>query len=198
MEYRAFLLGGLFFMLFAGVSAAASVSYDSYIKSCNECGFDANGKMDKGCWEAIQGDATAGLGIAYPVMSFKYTFGGGCAPLDQCAAALSACKQARTSGNDARDCGQNLLAYCFRQADACAEAANKICAEGKSEEESGIKDVLSNMTAKKNETTEGNEEVVLPEEKGNNFFDDWVNLACGGPDFIMVFALAGALFYSRK
>jgi hypothetical protein len=174
-----------------GVVSAATVSIDSYSKSCTQCTFDANGKMDQKCWQEIQDGAKTDLALAYPSMSFQYQFGGGCAPLDQCVAALQTCKSLHTSGNDQTDCYHNRLTHCFRSADKCAEAANKICAEGKSEEESGIKDVIEDMTSKEDKDEE-EEEVPDMEDQ----VDFWLD--CLFPGFILLSVLVGGVFSNRK
>jgi hypothetical protein len=127
-------------------------------------------------------------------MSFKYQWGDGCKPLDQCIAALQSCKALYTSGNDQTDCTTNGLMGCFRSADACAAAANLICSEGKSEEESGIKDVLNNMTTKKNESGYKEPEKLSPGEEAQ--LNEFLNCIFG---FVIIgFSMVGAMFYARK
>lgn len=198
MPVKQMLFAGFLFLLFAGVCSASTVSIDSFKKSCNTCTFDAQGKMDKKCWEDIQESAKTSLGLAYPAMSFQYTLGGGCEALDKCISALQSCKAMYTTGNDKTDCTQGDLITCFKQADACADAANKVCTEGKSEEEAGLKDVIKNMTTKMNVTTTENETKEEPpteevEVDPWDFFWD-----CVAPKFIIAFGLLGTLFYSRR
>lgn len=181
-------------LVLTGTVSAATVSIDSYQKSCTQCSFDANGKMDPLCWQGIQDNAKTDLALAYPAMSFQYQFGGGCAPLDQCVSALQACRSMRTTGNDDLDCKGNTLTYCFTSADACAEAANQICAEGKSEEESGITDVLANMTTQKNDSGFPTEKTDFEKEKE---VEDFLGMLCLEPAFIMGAVLVGALFCRR-
>jgi hypothetical protein len=189
MRGKVFVLLIIFGLVFAGVASAATVSMDSYRKSCTTCSFDSNGKMDQKCWEEIQDGAKVDLAVAYPGMSFKYQWGDGCKPLDQCIAALQSCKALHTSGNDQTDCVHNRLTYCFKSADACAEAANKICSEGKSEDESGIKDIIGNMTTKENYTEPDVPEPEIREE-------DIMNCVFG---FLIIgFSMVGAAFYCRK
>lgn len=183
------------FLFFSAIASAATVSADSFTKSCNTCSFDSSGKMDKKCWEDIQDGAKTNLALAYPSMSFKYQFGGGCAALDQCIAALQSCKALRTSGNDRSDCYQGDVMVCFKMADSCAEAANKVCTEDKSEEESGLKDTLKNMTTKPGEKKDEEDDggIVVVDAEDNPFA--WL---CMEPAFILAFAFAGAFFYRRR
>jgi hypothetical protein len=145
--------------------------------------------MDEKCWQEVQDGAKVDLALAYPTMSFKHQWGGGCPQLDQCISALQTCKSLYTSGNDQTDCYHNRLTHCFRAADACAEAADKVCSEGKSEEEAGLKDAIKNMTTKEN--------ITEKEEVDDVVIDEGHILDCLFPDFILLSALAGALFYRR-
>jgi len=194
MRGKVFLLMIVLGLAFAGIASAATVSVDSYKKSCSSCSFDSSGKMDGECWQGIQDGAQLDLAIAYPGMSYQYQWGNGCTPLDQCVAALQSCKALHTSGNDETDCTTNRLMNCFASADACAEAANQICSEGKSEEESGIKDVIKNMTTKSNESQEPEPGKLTPGEEAQ--LDDL--LGCIFPFGIIAFGALGAAIYSRK
>ena len=176
-------------VLFAGLSTAASVSIDSYTKSCTKCAFDAGGKMNNVCWEEIQDGAKTSLGIAYPAMSFQYTLGDGCQALDQCVNALTTCKSLYTSGNDLQDCNSGDLVHCFIKADLCAEAANKMCTQGKGANESGLTDLISNMTSPNNDPSADNV-IVMGEDD-----PPWL---CMSAPFIMGFLIMGAFFATRR
>jgi hypothetical protein len=193
---RNFIILFSILVLFAGISSASTVSVDSFTKSCNTCSFDSSGKMDKACWEEIQDGAKVDLAVAYPGMSFKYQWGGGCKPLDQCIAALQSCNSLQTSGSDRTDCSQGNVIVCFKMADACAEAANKICSEGKDEDESGLNDIIKNMTTTKNDTSQGEPEddvIVVSED------DPWGDLiGCLLGFSVIGFGALGAAFFSRN
>lgn len=172
-------------LMIIGISAAGC-ALESFTKACNECSFDANGKMDKTCWEAIQKQGETCLATTYPSMSLKYAFGS-CDQMDICASRLSACKEATKSGSDARDCNSQAMINCFIIADKCAEAANQVCSEGKTEEEAGFNNItIEENTTLENETDEKNETEITDEEEVEDFI-------CSG----MLFLMLGMLFLKK-
>jgi len=125
--------------IFIGLSFAANCSLDAFIKSCNECSFDANGKMDENCRKDVEGEGTSCLAFTYPMMSLKHQLGS-CPQIDECVERLKSCKNLATTGSDAKDCSSQSMKNCFVMGDKCVEAADKVCSGGKTEEEAGFDD----------------------------------------------------------
>lgn len=119
-------------------AAAATCASGPFQQSCSACTFDAQGKMNPGCWKTYENEGKTCLATSYPGMAFAYQFGDGCPQLDTCVSRLSACKEAAKSGSDARDCNSAAMLNCYRMGDACAAAASKVCSDGKSEDEAGF------------------------------------------------------------
>ncbi len=144
MLNRIFLIGVVIVALSA-ISFAGTCAIDAFTKSCNECPFDESGKMDKECYEAIQDAGTTCLATTYPMMSMKYAIGS-CPQMDECVSRLSTCKELFKTGSDARDCNDIAMIECFKTADRCAEASNRVCSEGKTEDEAGFNNVSAGGT----------------------------------------------------
>jgi len=140
MYARLFILVVFAALFLSGLSFAATCSYDAFIQSCTQCPFDAYGKMNETCSDSFQTDAKTCLGKEYPIMSTKYLFGQ-CPQIDECVTKLTACKDANRQGSNKDECSSQASKNCFVMADKCAEAANKICSEGKTEEEAGWNNV---------------------------------------------------------
>ncbi len=117
------------FLLFSG-AAFAGCSASAYDKACKECGFYADGKMDKGCYDAKQSDARACLAAAYPIASAKYA-AGRCPEIDACINRLESCKSAASSGNDKTDCAftETAVHGCFESADTCVKNKADKCGQ---------------------------------------------------------------------
>jgi hypothetical protein len=141
--------------------------------------------MDKACWKSYEDDGKSALALAYPIMSGKYAFGS-CPQMDTCISRLSACKAAATSGSDLKDCSSTAVNNCFMMGDVCIEAANKVCAEGKTEDEAGF----NNISAGGTKTSKQTEEKVGPRPI-LDFLDCY-------PFFILVFLMGGALYLKRE
>lgn len=172
-------------LLLAGLShAEATCALDSFQKACDSCSFDANGKMDQECWKQYESEGTTCLGISYPMMSAKYTFGS-CPQMDECVQRLSACKEMHKSGSDLVDCKNPEMLYCFLKGDNCAQAANAVCTEGKTEEEAGFDNESAGGPIKDPEPLL--EEPGIPAGPERNIAD----LFCG-PLFLLPFLVLSA------
>ncbi len=152
MEVRtmkaAFVFGIIFIIAMAGVAnAVATCASEPFLKACNACTFDANGKMNEACWKQYESQGQTCLGTSYPMMALKYQFSG-CEQLDTCVQRLGACKEVWKSGSDAVDCKSVGMINCFKTADICAERANAVCADGKTEEETGFNNESAGGTVK--------------------------------------------------
>jgi len=163
------------------VSAMPTCGLNAYDASCNECSFDATGKMDKNCRVGHENNGKGCLGIAYPMMSIKYGLGS-CAQMDVCVDRLKACKSQVSTGSDLRDCKTPSMDSCFVMGDTCGAAANKVCAEGMTEEEAGFNSPEAGGPGFK-PASDGEHEGIS---------------ACGGPAMVMLFVLFGALFLSKQ
>ncbi len=189
----ALVLGLLFIFVIAGVAnAAATCASGPFIKACNACTFDANGKMNEACWKSYESEGQTCLATSYPAMALKYQFSG-CKQLDTCISRLSSCKEAQKSGSDAKDCNNPSMINCFKIADNCAEAASKVCADGETEEEAGfnnesaggpIKEIKNTTNTTKNTTNT----TKTVDEYEPATLDDVVDFICGGPAFVMLLA----------
>ncbi len=115
-------------LIVLGIGYAATCASKSYSTSCSKCTFDADGKMDKECYEKYQGSGVACLFTAYPVESIKYKMGS-CPAIDTCRDRLETCKAIYSSGNDILDCEAGSLDNCFVQSDVCVAMAVKNCDE---------------------------------------------------------------------
>lgn len=176
-------------------SAMATCGMDAFRGSCQQCTFDANGKMDKACWSTYEEGVKTCLAGAYPVMAGKYYFGG-CPQLDTCVQRVQACKAMYTTNSDAKDCNSPAIISCTEMGDICAEAANKVCADGENEDESGFNNVSAGGT-KFNDTMPANdtgldESIIIIEEE-NPFA--WL---CLGFGMVLIPLFMGALFYKRR
>lgn len=185
----ALVLGLLAIFVMAGAAnAAADCASGPFIKACSACTFDANGKMNQACWKSYESEGQTCLATSYPMMALKYGLTG-CAQLDTCVQRLSACKEAHKSGSDAADCNNAAMINCFTVADNCAERASAVCADGKTEEETGFNNESAGGTIKdtpeeiESEVQEGN---AVPLSKGS-----LIDLICYGPPaLLMLFAMA--------
>lgn len=137
----------LIFMISGAANAAATCASGPFQKSCNVCTFDANGKMNEACWKQYESEGQTCLATSYPMMALKYQLSG-CEQLDTCVQRLSACKEVWKSGSDAVDCKSVGMINCFKTADICAERANAVCADGKSEKEAGFNNESAGGTVK--------------------------------------------------
>lgn len=182
-------------LLLAGISMAAEPCASKPFKdACNACTFDANGKMNEQCWKGYEDSGKTCLAVAYPGMTFAYQFGSGCKQLDECVSRLTACKEAMKSGSDKTDCNNPAMHYCFTMADNCALAANKVCSEGKTEEEAGFDDEEAGGP-KKNDTKGEKTDAEIEMEMED---DPFIQAFCGEPAAIMMFLMMGTLFYRMK
>lgn len=120
----AFVLG---IVLLSGIASAGCAS-DSYSKACASCSFDADGKMDKECYNGYQASGTACVSASFPIAAAKYAQGQ-CPQIDQCAAELSQCKAQYATGNDKADCEEGTVSVCFSAADSCVNKAVVACGE---------------------------------------------------------------------
>jgi hypothetical protein len=115
------------FLLFAGMAFAGCAS-SAYTKSCSECSFDDNGKMNQTCYKAKQAGGTTCLATSHAIMSAQYA-AGKCPQIDACIESLNACKASLATGNDKQDCDSRVLTSCFDVADACVDKAGPQCGE---------------------------------------------------------------------
>lgn len=179
-------------LFLAGFShAKATCAFDSFMKACDSCTFDANGKMDQQCWKQYEGEGTTCLGLSYPMMSVKYSMGF-CPQMDECVQRLSACKERYKSGSDAADCNNLDMIQCFDIGDNCAQAANAVCADGKTEDEAGFNNESAGGPIKDPEP----EPILAPTGEAPippGPERDIADLFCG-PGYLLAFILAGALF----
>jgi len=141
MAAKDILLIGMVFLSLSGI-ASAGCTYDSFNAACNDCTFDAYGKMDQSCWQGYQSSGTTCLGKQYPIMSAKYMIGD-CPQVDECAAKLTACKDANDPGSNLKECKNLATLNCFIMGDECVAVANEICANGKTEDEAGWDNVFT-------------------------------------------------------
>ena len=189
----AFVFGTFLIIMMSGiVTAAAACASEPFLKACSACTFDANGKMNEGCWKSYESEGQTCLATSYPMMALKYQFSG-CEQLDTCVQRLSACKEAWKSGSDAVDCKSVGMIDCFKRGDICAERANAVCADGKTEEEVGFNNESAGGTIKdrpeENETV-GPEDNAVPIHEGS-----LIDLICYGPPaLLLLFGMA----YTRK
>jgi hypothetical protein len=201
MNVRLFILVVFAALFLSGLSFAATCSYDAFIQSCAQCPFDAYGKMNETCSDSFQTDAKTCLGKEYPIMSGKYLFGQ-CPQIDECVSKLTACKDANRPGSNKDECSNQGSKNCFVMADQCAVAANKICSEGKTEEEAGWNQVgtginsteqpTQNITPQNITQPSGNGTMTRDEAAGNI----WNSICPGYP--IGLVLLLGLLFVKIK
>lgn len=187
------VLGLIFIIIMAGAaSAAAACASEPFAKACSACTFDANGKMNQACWKSYESEGQTCLATSYPMMALKYQFSG-CEQLDTCVQRLSACKEVWKSGSDAVDCKSVGMINCFKTADICAERANAVCADGKTEQEAGFNNESAGGTVKdnpgKNESA-GPEGNAIPISEGS-----LIDLICYGPAALLPLL---AIAYKRK
>jgi len=200
MAAKDILLIGMVFLFLSGISFAGC-SYDSFKAACDDCTFDAYGKMDQSCWQGYQSSGTTCLGKKYPMMSAKYMMGD-CPQVDECAAKLAACKDANNPGSNLLECKNSATLNCFTMGDACVEAANKICAEGKSETDAGWNGVftqtpLTNQTVG-NVTQNATANVTATPSSDTDSMDNLIDFLCPGTQgFILLFG-AVLFFYKRS
>ena len=188
------------FLFLSGI-ASAGCSYDSFNAACNDCTFDAYGKMNEECWQGYQSSGTTCLGKQYPMMSAKYMIGD-CPQVDECASKLTACKDANDPGTNLKECKNLATLNCFTKADACVEAANEICAQGKTEEEAGWDNVFTNQPLA-NETVPDTTQNITqnsttsPElSDGETAYTLW-DFVCPSLDMVILLFGITALFYKR-
>ena len=116
------------FGLLVGSSFAATCAAEAYAKSCAQCSFDANGKMDRSCSDGFKQSGISCTSTSYPIMSGKYA-AGQCPQVDACASELSSCVAQYSSGDDRADCQEGSLAVCYAAADECTKKAAIACGE---------------------------------------------------------------------
>lgn len=189
------VFGIVLMILIAGAAnAAAACASGPFLKACSACTFDANGKMNEACWKSYESEGQTCLATSYPMMALKYQFSG-CEQLDTCVQRLSACKEAWKSGSDAVDCKSAGMINCFIVGDTCAERASAICADGKTENETGFNNESAGGTIK--DTPEENvTEPPLSEPgiiKGGSLWE----LICFGPG-AMAILLFGLLIVRKE
>jgi hypothetical protein len=175
-------------------SAAADCASGPFLSACNDCTFDAKGKMDQACWKSYESEGKTCLATAYPMMAIKHQFSG-CEQLDTCVQRLSACKEAHKSGSDLVDCKNQGMIECFIKADNCAEAASRVCADGETEEQAGFNNesaggpVKSVPNITKNETKNESTDVYTEDEMADFF--------CEGMYFVLLL-LVGTFFIKKE
>ena len=202
MYARVFILMLLSVLFLSGLAFATTCAYDSFVQSCAKCSFDSNGKMDEACSDSYQTSAKTCLGTDYPIMSAKYMMGS-CPQIDECVSKLTACKEANRQGSNKEECSNLGSKNCFVRADLCAEAANKICSEGKTEEEAGWNN-LDNATAPEqpiqNITNITQPNITQPIENQTLYPDSafyGITNLCFAPEVILML-LFGSLFIRMK
>jgi len=118
----------MLFGLLIGASFAVSCAADAYRKSCSQCSFDANGKMERSCSDGFKQSGIACTSTAYPIMSAKYA-AGQCAQVDDCASELQSCVAQYATGDERADCAEGSVAICYAAADECTRSAARACGE---------------------------------------------------------------------
>jgi len=127
MASRLFLVLVLVLAL-VSISFSASCAADSYRDSCKYCSFDADGKMNKSCYEKSQETGIGCLATSYPIASAQYA-SGKCPGIDECTSELNSCKAQYETGNDKADCQEGSIGVCFAAADECVKKAVGKCGE---------------------------------------------------------------------
>lgn len=115
-----------FGLLIVASMSTAGCAASAYQQACAQCTFDANGKMDKACYDSKISSATTCYMTKEPEISAKY-FAGQCKNIDRCINIMKSCQATKTTGNDRLDCQQGTVSSCFVNADACFNKQIRSC-----------------------------------------------------------------------
>lgn len=114
-------------LLIFGLVNAASCAENAYRKACAACPFDANGKMDKNCYDSYQQSGISCIARVYPIATAKHA-AGQCPQLDKCAEKLRECLNIYSEYTDKEKC-EIGTAQCFSDVDRCVLYAAADCGE---------------------------------------------------------------------
>jgi len=106
---------------------SAGCAQDAYIKACEHCHFDENGKMDKSCYDSYQQGGVSCIATNFPIATAKHA-AGQCPQIDRCTEQLKACVAEFNDYTDKEKCN-GLTFACFRDADHCIASASLECGE---------------------------------------------------------------------
>lgn len=109
---------------FAGMSCAA----DAYRYSCQQCSFDASGKMDQKCYQEKKSAGISCVAANHAIASAAYA-AGKCPGIEACASDLQKCQAQMGTGNDSADCAEGSTGTCFVISDQCVDKAARDCGE---------------------------------------------------------------------
>ncbi len=114
-------------LLIFGLVSAAGCAESAYRKACASCPFDANGKMDKNCYDSYQQSGISCIAQVYPIATAKHA-AGQCPQIDRCAEELRSCLNIYSEYTDKEKC-EIGTAQCFSEADSCVFYAAADCGE---------------------------------------------------------------------
>jgi hypothetical protein len=110
----------------SGIAYALDCATNAYVKSCDDCGFNASGAMYPACYTFYQEWGKKCIAEKRPLLASAYN-NGQCPQVDACSQELQSCKSAASTGNDKQDCLNPLVGTCFTAADACVAKADAQC-----------------------------------------------------------------------